>query len=460
MTRPTPNRKPFPRRYFVERLHQVAEVHQLLRNGHEEYFRTRNPEGWRHDLGAQDVFLDNAGLVFQEQVGRALWDRHMHDLKSLMLRWERLREEVVPGSPWWGTHFNASGRSANAGEPRGLLRFMRDLDLKELDNEEYSPDHLNDRFGPGRLTDWVPDDLVDGEYWWESRNDQSSFSGGVPLPAAWSASVDRVRILPPSAATPDLPLRSGYRKVDQAIYRNALRDQGKLGTCVAQAVASALEIAGSRARPRKWKPAHRFSAAWLHTSTGSSRRDGRSLGSIARFVDRGQLCSDALFAYPEHPGKLQQWAADHWVPDSGAVAKDHTQLADYWGEVEVRNLQPADTELDVAKVKAHLAAGWVVVVAASLPQVVYDSPGLNVFGSVVNAPLGSLRHAQGHAWTLIGYDHIDGNVQWKYQGHFLAMTSWGSNFPAKQPLGPGIVAVPFSFFLSEGYEAWAFRFRT
>lgn len=459
MPTPMPNRKPFPRSYFAERLGQVAEVHQLLRNGNEEHYRSRNPEGFRHDLGAQDVFLDNAGLVWQEQVDRDVWVRHASDLKLLMLRWERLREEVVPGKPWWGTHFNASGRSANAGEPRGLLRLMRDLDRDEL-CQDLPPNHQRDGSSLGDLSDWSPDDLVDGDQWWGSRHAPPPFSGGVPLPRGWSARVDRVRILPPSAATPDLPLRSGFRKVDRTSYRNTLRNQGKLGTCAAQAVASALEIAGCRATQRKWNPAYRFSAAWLHTSTGRSRRDGRSLRSVAGFVDRGHLCSESLFAYPEDPIRLEEWADDSWVPDSGAVAKDHFRLTDYWGEVEVRNLQPADTELDVPKVKAHLAAGWVVVVAASLPSMVHESPGLNEFGSLVAPPLGSRRHTQGHAWTLVGYDHIDGNSQWKYQGHFLTMTSWGSKFPAKQPLGPGIVAVPFSFFLSEGYEAWAFRFRT
>jgi C1A family cysteine protease len=113
----------------------------------------------------------------------------------------------------------------------------------------------------------------------------------------------------------------------------------------------------------------------------------------------------------------------------------------------------------VPKLKAHLAAGWVVVIAASQPIAVHTSPGLNTYGAVVAPPLGSKRQGQGgHAWTLVGYDHVDGNAQWKYQGHFLAMTSWGDKFPIKQPLGPGVVAIPFSFFLSEGFEAWAFRF--
>ena len=99
------------------------------------------------------------------------------------------------------------------------------------------------------------------------------------------------------------------------------------------------------------------------------------------------------------------------------------------------------------------------MIAASMPTAIHTSPGLNRYGAVATPPLGGPRRSEGgHAWTLVGYDHVDGNNKWKYQGHFLAMTSWGPDFPVNQPFGPGIVAIPFSFFLSEGYEAWAFRF--
>jgi hypothetical protein len=59
---------------------------------------------------------------------------------------------------------------------------------------------------------------------------------------------------------------------------------------------------------------------------------------------------------------------------------------------------------------------------------------------------------------LVGYDHIDGNQFWKYQGQFLALNSWGEEFPLRQPFGCGGVAIPFAYFLTEGIEAYAIRF--
>lgn len=461
MDSPRPNRKPFPRQYFVERLSRTIEVHQILRDGHEEYFRARNATGWRHDLGAQDVFLDNAGLIFQGQVDRDIWVEQMRDIKLLLQRWERLQEEVLQRKPWWGKNFNPAGRLANAGEPRSLLRFMGDADFAELEEGfSFLLDTAN-RVDPRRLDDWSPENFLDRASWPSERIEPRLFSGGVPLPPEWSPVVDRLRILPPSAATPDLPIRVGGQPADYAIYRNVVRDQGQLGACAANSIASALDIAGLRARPRsRITAANRVSAAWLHAKTGASRRDGRRLGAVAKFVDDEYLCAHELFPYPTHRAELQRWADDGWLPTDESVVADHVRLMDCWGKVEVRNLQRSGSELDVPKLKAHLAAGWVAVVAASHPVSVNKSPGLNTYGAVVTPPLGAARHAEGgHAWTVVGYDHIDGDARWKYQGHFLAMTSWGESFPVEQPFGPGIVALPFSYFLSEGFETWAFRFR-
>ena len=72
-----------------------------------------------------------------------------------------------------------------------------------------------------------------------------------------------------------------------------------------------------------------------------------------------------------------------------------------------------------------------------------------------NTPRGN----DGHAWVLFGYDHVDGNSQWKYQGRFLTLNSWGHNWPMISPHGPGVCSLPFAFLLTEGIEAFAIRFQ-
>jgi len=52
------------------------KLHPFPRKAHEPYFRSKNPIGWRHDLGAQDVFLDNFGLLVAEQFSDPELNRH------------------------------------------------------------------------------------------------------------------------------------------------------------------------------------------------------------------------------------------------------------------------------------------------------------------------------------------------------------------------------------------------
>jgi hypothetical protein len=64
----------------------------------------------------------------------------------------------------------------------------------------------------------------------------------------------------------------------------------------------------------------------------------------------------------------------------------------------------------------------------------------------------------GHAWLLVGYDHVDGNPQWRYQGRFIALNSMGP-LPANDTLaGLSLCSIPFSFFLTEAIQAYALRF--
>ena len=61
----------------------------------------------------------------------------------------------------------------------------------------------------------------------------------------------------------------------------------------------------------------------------------------------------------------------------------------------------------------------------------------------------------GHAWLLTGYDHVDGNQRWKYQGRFIALNAWN----IQRTLGKGIVTLPFAMLLTEGIEAFAIRLK-
>jgi hypothetical protein len=59
---------------------------------------------------------------------------------------------------------------------------------------------------------------------------------------------------------------------------------------------------------------------------------------------------------------------------------------------------------------------------------------------------------------LAGYDHVDGSQQWKYQGRFFALNSWGKSWPQAPVHRPGLCSLPFAMLLTEGIEAFAMRF--
>ena len=259
----------FPRGHFIKCIPLSPVVHPLCRQAYEPYFQGHNPEGYYHDLGAQDVFLDNAGMLFMEQFPpfEALWKPYAAYIHLLLMCWEHLAKQIVPQPPYWGQIFNSALRDANAGEPRGLLRFMGDMDWAQYaaamskhwtDEADLTIAPLDDvlpeslevlrdvllrsRTGvPRRFIDWDGETLLPPEYTtWnvpqELLEHEPPPFGGVELPRVFSPSVDRIRILHPLHSTPDLPLRVGCKGSDVTAYRKRLRNQGRFMTCCAHAV--------------------------------------------------------------------------------------------------------------------------------------------------------------------------------------------------------------------------------
>ena len=136
--------------------------------------------------------------------------------------------------------------------------------------------------------------------------------------------------------------------------------------------------------------------------------------------------------------------------------KDAEQLTQKLGLPVATPLDPKD----VSTIKTYLAAGWVVVVTTrvteGLRQQFHDPAIFNTGLPLCPLP-GDLPNAA-HAWCLVGYDHVDGATQWKYQGRFVALNSWGQSFGADAIHGPGTLTIPFAFLLTEGIEAFAIRF--
>jgi hypothetical protein len=90
-----PNRNPFSRRRFAEAFRLTLDVHPLERKRQEPIFKAGNPDGYQHDLGALDVFLDNFGMLYKEQAQGGEWAQGLDLVDSLLRRaWERSKRKV------------------------------------------------------------------------------------------------------------------------------------------------------------------------------------------------------------------------------------------------------------------------------------------------------------------------------------------------------------------------------
>jgi hypothetical protein len=420
--------------------------------------------------------------------------------------------------PFWGEHFNSKKRKANAGEPRTLLRFLADDDLTGMtryelalwrsrrrhlydvpnsplgddrndlftnddstfpeefalveqdfplftDNEFYNPweaiwEFHDRRDEDDKYRDWNGDDLLLNDltdvYSNLVNREEAVLSTVIPrgviLPPQTSPVVPAFRLLHPRHATPDLPLRVGNERKDEKLYLSLLRDQGSLPTCCAHAVAVGLDILARRQFPEKKNI--RFSSVWLHCASGTAGDKGRSLSDVVSVVSRHLPSHEDMLPYSANLTWLSQWKRGMRHPNAAAADKNSMELTVRLGAPIVRPLATND----IALIKAHLAAGWVVVISTTLTDSMIGS-GFNDMGLPLTPIVGERRKPEGHAWLLVGYDHVDGNPNWKYQGRFLALNSWGHSFPKKPLLGQGVCALPFATLLTEGIEAFALRFR-
>lgn len=486
-----PNRKPFPRAYFIEPFCRVGLVHPLFRESKEVYYRKKNPEGFRHDLGALDIFLDNFGLLFAEQflppfVSEAVTRQYLGELMKLLhFRWDLLKLNVDPQDPYWGKNYNSRARKANSGEPRNLLRFIGDDDWSFLstgstysetpsdafdwqrplfgeDGFHFPEDSENHQFSSrghsGFLyADWHYEELLPQNFNEFGVVDEPQSThypsgpqlGGVILPSVYPQKVSAVRILHPKQATPDLPLRVGATAEDHQVYGSVVRDQGFLGTCVAHSVCTALDIL---ARRKDSRCDVQFSPAWLHCATGDEGNAGRSLRCAVETVIDELPCAEEFFPY--QPRELQKRTIHSPPWKTEVISQNSRELTSRFGTPIVKELELTD----ISAIKSYLAAGWLVVISTMLTDE-FCGYGLKEYGVPLGPIKGQIHLDSGHAWLLVGYEHTDGNSFWKYQGRFLALNSWGPSFPRKSVMGEGVCSLPFAMLLTEGLEGFALRFR-
>jgi len=461
---PDPNTRPFPRALFLDSLAiptKGRRVHRLERTAMMPVLKRVEPANARHTMGAIDVIMDNLGMLFAEQFGPGEWLAYRHRAWTIRALYHLATHAVIKSSPWTGDYLLEGARSARSGEPRPFLRLLGRCDLDRWSVAGAIFGGLDNRAAPEpwRLDPYenivTEEEVWDGVWPQDYRETDdlpslpvAELPTGLNPPAGFPATVPELRLLSPEQATPDLPLRVGMKEEDLDIYDDSAIDQGPNHTCLAVATAMGLNVAGHRVGKLEDVQGG-FSAAWIHCDSatgGQTWTDGRDLPAARDSLRRGLPCSAEAFPYqPVASG--EEWR-------TLARESDAARIERALGQPMVVDVDCHD----IARMKTLLAAGWVIVTGAAFQAKWRTSTNFQDYGTPLSPLPGDTRDG-GHAWLLVGYDHVDGNDKWKYQGRFYCLNSWGPSCPRKQTHGPSIFTLPFSFFLTEGYREGGFAIR-
>lgn len=455
-----PNSPRFTRGSFVARFNKSwygRSLHPLNRAALEPLIKSKEPDDWRHTLGAVDVFMDNMGMLAAEQFEHGEREDYQTQLPYLLGRYWRATQILLGEKPWFGRYLLGKGRKAQAGQPLPFFRILGSRDaapseISIIDQETDSPSRVGYE---QRFYGWKWQTIWPGDYTEPEEVTSSSLreanSRGALLPDGFQSETPEPRLLPLDFATPELPLRCGDTRADLAIYKRFVFDQNPHPTCVASATATALAVAGARAGMGSGLLPSGFSVSWIHYASDDKNRgwsDGRTVESARNCLRESLPCTEMAFPYALGPTENDKtWKSASRMSDAVAV----TQSLGMPRVIDV-NLS------DIAELKTLLAAGWVVVFGLAWPKSWTGNCRFNLYG-MPPTPLAGVPYDGGHAMVLVGYDHVDGNNQWKYQGRFYCLNSWSSRWPSAQAWGPGICSLPFSLFLTQGMPgAFAIRF--
>lgn len=229
-----------------------------------------------------------------------------------------------------------------------------------------------------------------------------------------------------AAVAPRLEFKPRGRssKVDLRDHCAPVKDQGKLGSCNACAVTSALEFLMIRNR----QPLVELSPLFVYYY-------GRKLAGVER-EDAGLLChhaTAAVMAYGAAEERVWPYRIERFTDEPSQDAQDNARRFD---AVQYARLSSGD------EAKQSLDAGVPVLFGLDIPKPYYHA--LDAQARMPNLGTFDQHPMVGHTMLFVGYD--DGDGAW------LAQNSWGASFGER-----GFLRIPYE--LAARYtwndELWA-----
>jgi hypothetical protein len=216
-------------------------------------------------------------------------------------------------------------------------------------------------------------------------------------------------------------------RIDLRDYCSPVEDQGKLGSCTANAVVGALEYYLKRAYGRTVEMSRMFVYYNSRRLVGRAHLDdGVQIREAMASVLAYGACTEALWPY-----------------DPTAYAKEPPPVA-YAEAMKYEGIQYARLEKGVPILQA-LAQGFPVVFGGSFPRCCYDEleDGWVMPQPTLEQYLEKLKEGGGHAMLIVGYDKLD--------QMYIVRNSWGEKWAQD-----GYCMMPFGVaeMCSEPDEFW------
>ena len=247
----------------------------------------------------------------------------------------------------------------------------------------------------------------------------------------------------PSTArgTVALPPRVDLRPGMPPVY-----DQGRIGSCTANAIAGAWEYTERRQFGRSVTPSRLgiyFCERALRGQAGSD--SGAQIRDGFRVIHTTGVWPETAWPYDDTPADPTTgvWETD---PSTGVVPRPAQQppAADYVIGKSERSTVYERVTRDLQHIRGCLAAGWPVVFGFT----VYESFESGEVARSGDAPMPSPSEQVlgGHAVTMVGYDDDRGRV--------LVRNSWGSGWG-----DGGYFTLPYAYLTTRGLPAdfWTLR---
>lgn len=239
----------------------------------------------------------------------------------------------------------------------------------------------------------------------------------------------------PEPLLASLPPHVDFRPLCPPVY-----DQGRIGSCTANAIAAALEFCQIKQGLKNFTPSRLFIYWNERNAEGTTSRDaGAVIRDGIKVVNTVGACKESSWSYDDTPADALTgvWAANakprqkpnclafHYAKDADAVA--------YLAVVQ-----------DVDQIRGCLAQGFPVVFGFQVYDA-FESAAVAASG-ILNLPAAGERCLGGHAVLCIGYDDAT--------RRFLVRNSWGPSWGLA-----GYFWIPFDYLASPvlASDFWTIR---